>query len=102
MVISQQPVENWHGIVGYTLIADVNMDRPAFCSRQIEITGDTVRKKRYAVEYRELGHPKSPQARISFLHTPVRFQPESLSEITGVHTNRRTPGRKPIKHISET
>ncbi|TVR66943.1 MAG: hypothetical protein EA427_15265 [Spirochaetaceae bacterium] len=33
MVISQQPVENWHGIIG-----------------DLTITGDTVRRKLYAVD----------------------------------------------------
>ncbi len=33
MVISQQPVENWHGIIG-----------------DPTITGDTVRRKLYAVD----------------------------------------------------
>ena len=50
MVISQQPVENWHGIIGDPTIADAIMDRLAFHSHRIEITGDTVRRKLYAVD----------------------------------------------------
>jgi DNA replication protein DnaC len=50
MVVSQQPVENWHGIIGDPTIADAIMDRLAFHSHRIEITGDTVRRKLYAVD----------------------------------------------------
>ena len=50
IVISQHPVENWHGIIGDPTIADVIMDRLAFHSHRIEITGDTVRRKLYAVD----------------------------------------------------
>ena len=50
MVISQQPVENWHGIIGDPTIADAIMDRLAFHSHRIEISGDTVRRKLYDVD----------------------------------------------------
>jgi DNA replication protein DnaC len=50
IVISQQPVENWHGIIGDPTMADAIMDRLAFHSHGIEITGDTVRRKHYAVD----------------------------------------------------
>ena len=50
LVISQQPVENWHNIIGDPTIADAIMDRLAFHSHRIEITGDTVRRKLYAVD----------------------------------------------------
>ena len=50
MVISQQPVEHWHAIIGDPTIADAIMDRLAFHSHRIEITGDTVRRKLYAVD----------------------------------------------------
>jgi DNA replication protein DnaC len=50
LVISQQPVENWHGIIGDLTIADAIMDRLAFHSHRIEITGDTVRRELYAVD----------------------------------------------------
>ncbi len=50
LVISQQPVENWHSTIGNPTIADAIMDRLAFHSHRIEITGDTVRRKLYAVD----------------------------------------------------
>jgi len=50
MVISQQPVETWHAIIGDPTIADAIMDRLSFHSHRIEITGDTVRRKLYAVD----------------------------------------------------
>jgi DNA replication protein DnaC len=50
IVISQQPVENWHGIIGDPTIADAIMDRLVFHSHRIEITGDTVRRKLYAID----------------------------------------------------
>lgn len=50
MVISQQPVENWHSIIGDPTIADAIMDRLAFHSHRIEISGDTVRRKLYDVD----------------------------------------------------
>lgn len=50
LIISQQPVLNWHAIIGDPTIADAIMDRLAFHSHRIEITGDTVRRKLYAVD----------------------------------------------------
>jgi DNA replication protein DnaC len=44
------PVENWHGIIGDPTIADAIMDRLAFHSHRIEITGDTVRRKLYTTD----------------------------------------------------
>ncbi len=50
IVIAQQPVENWHSIIGDPTIADAIMDRLAFHSHRIVITGDSVRRKLYAVD----------------------------------------------------
>ncbi|MFW5828185.1 MAG: ATP-binding protein [Alkalispirochaeta sp.] len=38
MVISQQPVKNWHSIIGDPTIADAITDRRAFHSYRIELT----------------------------------------------------------------
>jgi DNA replication protein DnaC len=50
LIVSQQPVENRHRIIRDPTIADAIMDRLAFNSHRIEITGDTVTRKLYAVD----------------------------------------------------
>lgn len=51
IIISQQPVENWHGIIGDPTIADAIMDRLAFNSYRINMAGaDTARRKLYALD----------------------------------------------------
>lgn len=51
MIISQQPVENWHGIIGDPTIADAIMDRLSFNSYRIDMAGaDTARRKLYALD----------------------------------------------------
>jgi DNA replication protein DnaC len=50
IIISQQPVANWHGFIGDPTIADAIMDRLAFHSHRIELNGDSVRRKLYAVD----------------------------------------------------
>jgi len=50
IVISQLPVSAWHQIIGEPTIADAIMDRMAFNSHRIELKGDSVRRKMYAVD----------------------------------------------------
>lgn len=51
IIISQQPVENWHEIIGDPTIADAIMDRLAFNSHRIDMAGaDTARRKLYALD----------------------------------------------------
>lgn len=50
IVISQQPVSNWHDIIGDPTIADAILDRLVFNSHRIEIEGETARRKLYAVD----------------------------------------------------
>lgn len=50
LIISQQPVSNWHELIGDPTIADAVLDRLAFNSHRIEINGETARKKLYAVD----------------------------------------------------
>lgn len=51
IIISQQPVENWHDIIGDPTIADAVMDRLAFNSHRIDMAGaDTARRKLYALD----------------------------------------------------
>lgn len=50
MIISQQPVANWHQIIGDPTIADAILDRLVFNSHRIELKGESVRKKMYAVD----------------------------------------------------
>ena len=45
--ISQQPVSNWHDIIGDPTIADAILDRLVFNSHRIEIEGETARRKLY-------------------------------------------------------
>lgn len=45
--LSQLPVTSWHGIIGDSTIADAVMDRIAYGSYRIELTGESVRKKKY-------------------------------------------------------
>ena len=45
--LSQLPVTSWHGIIGDSTIADAIMDRIVYGSYRIELTGDSVRKKKY-------------------------------------------------------
>jgi DNA replication protein DnaC len=50
LIISQQPVSNWHELIGDPTIADAILDRLAFNSHRIDIDGDTARRKLYAVD----------------------------------------------------
>lgn len=50
IIISQQPVANWHEIIGDPTIADAILDRLVFNSHRIELDGDTVRRKLYSVD----------------------------------------------------
>ncbi|MBI9105090.1 MAG: IS21-like element helper ATPase IstB [Spirochaetales bacterium] len=44
LIISQQPVSNWHELIGDPTIADAILDRIAFNSHRIDIDGDTARR----------------------------------------------------------
>ena len=50
LIISRQPVSNWHELIGDPTIADAVLDRLAFNSHRIEINGETARRKLYAVD----------------------------------------------------
>ena len=50
LIISQQPVSNWHQLIGDPTIADAILDRLAFNSHRIDIDGETARRKLYAVD----------------------------------------------------
>ena len=50
LIISQQPVSNWHELIGDPTIADAILDRLAFNSHRIDIEGDTARRKLYAID----------------------------------------------------
>lgn len=45
IITSQQPVKNWHEIIGDPTIADAVCDRVIHSSHRIEIKGESVRKK---------------------------------------------------------
>jgi DNA replication protein DnaC len=46
IVTSQFPVKAWHEIIGESTIADAILDRLVFCSHRIELTGESMRKKK--------------------------------------------------------
>lgn len=50
IIISQQPVANWHDIIGDPTIADAILDRVVFNSHRIDIDGETARKKMYSID----------------------------------------------------
>ena len=50
LLISQQPVSNWHELIGDPTIADAILDRLVFNSHRIEIKGETARRKLYALD----------------------------------------------------
>jgi DNA replication protein DnaC len=43
---SQIPVQDWHGLIGESTIANAILDRIAFSSHRIELDGDTMRKNK--------------------------------------------------------
>jgi len=45
MFISQLPVSTWHDLIGESTVADAIMDRIAYNSFRIELTGESMRKK---------------------------------------------------------
>lgn len=50
IISAQVPVANWHDIIGEPTIADAIMDRIVYNSHRIELDGESVRKKLYAVD----------------------------------------------------
>lgn len=50
IIVAQIPVSRWHETIGEPTIADAIMDRIVFNSHRIELKGESVRKKLYAVE----------------------------------------------------
>jgi len=50
IISAQVPVANWHDIIGEPTIADAIMDRIVYNSHRIELDGESVRKKMYAVD----------------------------------------------------
>lgn len=50
IIVAQIPVSVWHETIGDPTIADAIMDRLVFNSHRIELNGESVRKKLYAVE----------------------------------------------------
>src|SRR5690606_7786450 len=45
IVCSQIPVSQWHAIIGEGTIADAILDRLAYSSHRIELSGESMRKK---------------------------------------------------------
>lgn len=50
IISAQVPVANWHDIIGEPTIADAIMDRIVYNSHRIELDGESVRKKMYALD----------------------------------------------------
>ena len=50
IISAQVPVSLWHEIIGEPTIADAIMDRIVYNSHRIELEGDSVRRKLYAVD----------------------------------------------------
>ena len=46
IITSQFPVKAWHEIIGESTIADAILDRLVFNSHRLELTGDSMRKKK--------------------------------------------------------
>lgn len=50
IISAQVPVSLWHEIIGEPTIADAIMDRIVYNSHRIELEGDSIRRKLYAVD----------------------------------------------------
>ena len=49
VVTSQLPVERWHDVVGDPTLADAILDRPVHRAYQINLKGESMRKRRRAL-----------------------------------------------------
>jgi len=46
IIATQIPVAEWHGLIGESTVADAILDRLVYSSHRIELTGESLRKKR--------------------------------------------------------
>lgn len=47
---SQIPVKDWHGLIGEDTIADAILDRIVYASHRIELSGESMRKRKLKIE----------------------------------------------------
>jgi DNA replication protein DnaC len=46
IIATQIPVPEWHGLIGESTVADAILDRLVYSSHRIELTGESLRKKK--------------------------------------------------------
>ena len=46
IIATQIPVAEWHGLIGESTVADAILDRLVYSSHRIELTGESLRKKK--------------------------------------------------------
>ena len=46
IIATQIPVADWHGLIGESTVADAILDRLVYSSHRIELTGESLRKKK--------------------------------------------------------
>jgi DNA replication protein DnaC len=49
IIASQLPVEKWHDVIGESTVADAILDRLVHTSHRIELSGESMRKKKKSI-----------------------------------------------------